>query len=31
MFRIDRAAADYIKSKSGSVVIELAFEPAIGG
>ncbi|MBP2663667.1 MAG: hypothetical protein H6Q71_1615 [Firmicutes bacterium] len=31
MISIDRDAVEYIKKRSAAVVIELKFEPAIGG
>lgn len=31
MFIVDKNAAEYIKLKSGSVVIELELQPAAGG
>jgi len=31
MITIDRDAAEYIKMRHASVIIELKFEPALGG
>lgn len=31
MIRIDKDAAEYIKKRQSSIVIELKFEPALGG